>query len=365
MKERVLVAGFATRHVAQSAHRAGYEVYAVDHFCDQDLRWYTKDCCTFDELAELYDRVIDMADRHSVDMLVVTSGAETIGTTIPLCGTPPAKVERYLDKMEIQRFFEELKVPVPPLAAEGAYPAMLKPRRGAGGWRNAVVRSGEERRRWEEAFPDAPYIAQQVVDGMPASVSCIADGTRALAIATNEQLLRGKSAYAHGFAGSITPAGHPLADRMARIAEEIVAASGCLGSVGVDFMLGSDAWAIEINPRFQATLDTVEMATGMSVFRPARRRLPRTASRTDAGTETRLCPAHPLRRAGLCDPRRSCGSCPRRRGYPLAGNGGGGGAGDRERLRMGEQSRRRSSDARYTYYNRPQIYGAWLALLIC
>ncbi|WP_338323527.1 ATP-grasp domain-containing protein [Methanoculleus taiwanensis] len=266
VKERVLVAGFATRHVAQSAYRAGYEVCAVDHFCDQDLRGYTKDCCTFDELAELYDRVIEMARRHSIDMLVVTSGAEAIGTTIPLCGTPPAKVERYLDKMEIQRFFEGLGVPVPPLAAEGAYPAMLKPRRGSGGWRNAVVRSDEERRNWEEIFPDTPYITQQLVDGMPASVSCIADGTRALAVATNEQLLRGTNASAHGFAGSITPAGHPFAARMASIAEAIVGASGCVGSVGVDFMLGSDAWAIEINPRFQATLDTVEMATGRSVF---------------------------------------------------------------------------------------------------
>ena len=39
MRGRVLVAGFATRHVAQSANRAGYEVCAVDHFCDQDLGW--------------------------------------------------------------------------------------------------------------------------------------------------------------------------------------------------------------------------------------------------------------------------------------------------------------------------------------
>ena len=37
VKGRILVAGFATRHVAQSAALAGYEVCAVDHFCDQDL----------------------------------------------------------------------------------------------------------------------------------------------------------------------------------------------------------------------------------------------------------------------------------------------------------------------------------------
>ncbi|MDN7024463.1 ATP-grasp domain-containing protein [Methanoculleus sp. FWC-SCC1] len=264
--ERVLVAGFATRHVAQSACRAGYEVYAVDHFCDQDLRWYTKECRTFEELDDLPDCVAAVCRDRRIDMLVVASGAEAIGATVPLCGTAPAKVARFLDKMEIQRFFEDLQVPVPPLAPDGVYPAMLKPRRGAGGWRNAVVRSDAARRAWEEAFPDDPAVAQQVVEGMPASVSCIADGTRAVAIATNEQILRGQGASAHGFAGSITPVDHPLSGQMIAVAERIAAASGCVGSVGIDFVLGSEPWAIEINPRFQATLDTVEAAIGMSVF---------------------------------------------------------------------------------------------------
>ncbi|MCC7556083.1 MAG: ATP-grasp domain-containing protein [Methanoculleus marisnigri] len=265
MKGRVLVAGFATRHVAQSARRAGYTVYAVDHFCDQDLGWYTEDCLSFDELDELPGKIAEFAIRHPVDALVVASGAETIVTAIPLCGTPPAKVERFLDKLEIQRFFEGLDVPVPPLAA-GCYPAMIKPRRGAGGWRNAVVRAEEELRRWEETWPDIPYIAQALVDGIPSSVSCVADGRRARAIAVNRQILRGGGGSAHGFAGSVTPFSHPLAGEMIAAAERIAAASGCVGSIGIDFVVGEKPWAIEINPRFQATLDTVEMATQKSVF---------------------------------------------------------------------------------------------------
>lgn len=266
MKGRVLVAGFATRHVAQSARRAGYAVYAVDHFCDQDLAWCTEDCLTFGELDELPDTIAELAARHPVDALVVTSGAEAIGTTIPLCGTPPAKVERFLDKLEIQRFFEGLEVPVPPLAGSDRFPAMVKPRRGAGGWRNAVVKTGEDLRRWEEAWPDVPYVAQYLVDGIPSSVSCVADGRRARAVAVNRQILRGNGESAHGFAGSVTPFAHPLAAEMVAVAERIAAASGCVGSVGIDFMAGEKPWAIEINPRFQATVDTVEMATGESVF---------------------------------------------------------------------------------------------------
>ena len=266
MKGRVLVAGFATRHIAQSACRAGYTVYAVDHFCDRDLAWYTEDRLSFDELADLPAKIAELAARHPIDALVVASGAEAVGTTIPLCGTPPAKVERFLDKLEIQRFFEGLDVPVPPLAGRDRYPAMVKPRRGAGGWRNAVAWAEEDLRRWEEAWPDVPYVAQQLVDGIPSSVSCIADGRRALAVAVNRQILRGDGECAHGFAGSVTPFSHPLAGEMVACAERIAAASGCTGSVGIDFMAGEKPWAIEINPRFQATLDTVEMATGENVF---------------------------------------------------------------------------------------------------
>jgi predicted ATP-grasp superfamily ATP-dependent carboligase len=266
VRGRILVAGFATRHVAQSAHRAGYTVYAVDHFCDQDLAWYTEDCLAFDELDELPEKIAELAARRPVDALVVTSGAETIGTTIPLCGTPPKKVERFLDKLEIQRFFEGLDIPVPPLAGVEEFPAMVKPRQGAGGWRNAIVKTREELRQWEEAWPDTPYIAQHLVSGIPSSVSCVADGRRARAIAVNRQILRGDGESAHGFAGSITPFAHPLVGEMVAAAERICAASGCIGSIGVDFMAGDKPWAIEINPRFQATVDTVEMATGESVF---------------------------------------------------------------------------------------------------
>jgi predicted ATP-grasp superfamily ATP-dependent carboligase len=266
VKGRVLVAGFATRHVAQSAFRAGYEVYSVDHFCDQDLAWYTNDREKFDELDDLPDAIDRISRRHSFDIFVVTSGAEDIPTTLPLCGTSPDKVARFLDKLEIQRFFEDTKIPVP-RSVEGEYPAMIKPRRGAGGWRNGILRSDADLAAWEKLYPGVPYILQEFVPGQPASVSCIANGSEARAIAVNEQVLRGDGESSFGFSGSITPFSHPLATRMIAIAEQIAARSGCLGSVGIDFVISGDTpYAIEINPRFQGTVDTVEMALGCNLF---------------------------------------------------------------------------------------------------
>lgn len=262
----VLVAGFATRHVARSARRAGYRVCAVDHFCDLDLGWNVSDYEGFLELTDLPVAIEKILSRNSIDHLVLTSGAESaIYPHIPRAGTSPEVLQPFLDKSATQSFFSRLAVPHPGIAEEGRYPVMIKPVCGAGGWRNAIVRTEEEKEAWIADF-DLPYICQQFVRGLPASVSCVSDGRRAVALAANEQILRGSGDSAFGFAGSITPCDHPLAGEMMAIAEQIVAASGCVGSVGVDFVLSDEAVAIEVNPRFQATLDTVEGSTGVNLF---------------------------------------------------------------------------------------------------
>jgi len=267
VKGRVLVAGFSTRHVAMSAARAGYEVCAVDHFCDQDLSWYTSDREKFDDLDDLPDAIDTLCRRHRFDLFIATSGAEDLSPPFPLRGTPRDSVLRFLDKLDTQHFFEDIGVPVPRLVSPGEYPRMVKPRRGAGGWRNAIVRDAAGLAAWEKTCPGIPYISQEIVEGVPVSVCCITDGVRARAIAANEQLLQGNGESRFGFCGSVTPLDHPLREYMVTLAERIAAASGCTGTIGIDFVLGSDtASAIEVNPRFQGTIDTVEMAYGCNLF---------------------------------------------------------------------------------------------------
>jgi Predicted ATP-dependent carboligase related to biotin carboxylase len=267
VRGRILVAGFATRHVAQSAARAGYEVCAVDHFCDQDLFWCTEDRIKFEELEELPEAIDRMCRLHKFDFAVATSGAEEIAFPVRLCGTPRETAARFLDKLETEQFFEKIDVPVPRIAAEGVYPVMGKPRKGAGGWRNAILRSAKEELDWAALYPEIPYIRQEIAEGIPASVCCIADGHAARAVAVNEQILRGDGESAFGFSGSVTPFDHPRAGEMREIAEKIAAASGCVGTLGIDFVAGPGTPAvIEVNPRFQGTVDTVEMAYGCSLF---------------------------------------------------------------------------------------------------
>ncbi|MCU0632430.1 MAG: ATP-grasp domain-containing protein [Methanolinea sp.] len=267
MNVPVLVCGFATRHVARSAHLAGYEVYAVDHFCDQDLSWYTRDRERFEDLADLPGAIQEMCSRHHVDWLVPTSGAELFSGRTPVLGTSPDRAMRFMDKLLTQEFFESLGIPAPKILGPGCYPAMIKPRTGSGGWRNMVIRNDAELERWLETFDHPPCLTQEVVTGMAASVCCVADGSGgARAIASNRQILRGEEGAHFGFCGSVTPLDHPGGEMMRGMAERIAGASGCRGTLGIDFVLGKEPWAIEVNPRFQATLDTVEAATGTNLF---------------------------------------------------------------------------------------------------
>jgi uncharacterized protein len=267
VKGRVLIAGFATRHVAQSAFKAGYEVCTVDHFCDQDLSWYTHDREKFEDLADLPDAIDRICRRHHFDYFVPTSGAELLPVPLPLLGTKHDAILRFVDKLDTQRFFESLAVPVPRILPDGEFPAMVKPRSGAGGWRNAVIHDNAAMETWLNLYEHVPHIRQEMVAGIPASVCCIATGSDALAIVTNRQILRGSGESAFGFSGSVSPFIHPGCDGMILLAGRIAAASGCRGTIGIDFVVGTGGpVAIEVNPRFQGTVDTVEMACGCNLF---------------------------------------------------------------------------------------------------
>lgn len=265
MRKKVLVAGFATRHVVQSACGAGYDVYAVDHFCDQDLSLYARETLRFEDLDDLFPAVEEMCGHHTPDIIVATSGAEVMPGR-DLCGTPPERVNQFLDKLMTHQFFADLGITSPLLLPAGTYPVMLKPRIGSGGWRNKVVETADARKAWVDQFGDIPSISEEVVEGIPCSVCCIADGLASVAVATNRQILRGTSEATYGFSGSVTPFRNTEYEYLVSAAERIAGASGCLGTIGIDFVSGKDLYAIEVNPRFQATLDTVEMATGINLF---------------------------------------------------------------------------------------------------
>ncbi|OPX76447.1 MAG: carbamoyl phosphate synthase-like protein [Methanosaeta sp. PtaB.Bin018] len=262
---RLLAIGFNIRHIACSAARAGHQVFAVDCFRDLDL-----ESCAIETAQIPRDQAEDListhVDRVHPDAIVLGPGLEEIQLKSErVLNNPPKKVSMVSDKLWMARWLQRQGFPFikTELSADGLQsPILVKPRKGAGGYGCRLVKNAAEL-NWAEGF-----VAQDFIAGEPASVSVIGNGHEARAVAVNEQLVGAKWAGASDFryVGNITPLECPSCG-IAKMAERIVAALGLLGSNGVDFLLTERGpVVVEVNPRFQGSLDTVEMATGINIF---------------------------------------------------------------------------------------------------
>lgn len=205
-------------------------------------------------------------EKFCPDAVVLGPGLEEASVRgVPVLNNPPEKTAQVSDKLWLARWLEDkgFSFIKTKLSAEGMrFPFLVKPRRGAGGVGCRIVGSPTEL-KWEEGL-----IAQEHISGLPASVSVIGNGHAAQAIAVNEQLVGTRWAGAKGFrySGNITPlAGEQ--EGLAQMAEEIIAGLQLVGSNGVDFLLTEKGpVVVEVNSRFQGSLDTVELSSRTNVF---------------------------------------------------------------------------------------------------
>ncbi|MCX8206446.1 MAG: ATP-grasp domain-containing protein [Methanothrix sp.] len=263
---RILVIGQSVRNIAFSALRAGHSVVAADCYCDLDLveavethRLHIEDLSN----AERINAIVEGVDPDGV---VLGPGIETVRINgYSVMNNSPSRILRVSDKLWLARWLEARGYPHPSTwERDPPYDRrmILKPRRGAGGLGCRIFKGG--------AVPPG-YIVQEFVEGIPASASVISDGSDARTIAVNE-LLSGTgwlNANEFRYCGNITPldVDGDTIRCIARTAEEIAAGLELVGSNGVDFILAEDGpVVIEVNPRFQGSLDSVELSTGISVF---------------------------------------------------------------------------------------------------
>lgn len=269
---KVLVVCNSSRSIVCSAKKAGYTVYALDNFGDVDMRM-----CA--DRAEFLgnapgDRIYELARSFGdFDAVVLGPGFETLKFRNILNNRLPV-MEEVNDKLKIAKRFESMEVPHPrtgPLteASWSGFPLMIKPRFGSGGMQNITARDGDELADLKARDDARDFIAQEFVEGVPCSASLIGTGDDAMVVALNEQLIGVPSLTRLPFAycGNITPFHTEFGDEMVRYAEGIAREFGLVGSNGIDFILTEKGPVVlEINPRFQGSLDTVELSTGLNVF---------------------------------------------------------------------------------------------------
>src|SRR5262249_53666867 len=125
-------------------------------------------------------------------------------------------------------------------ARDIGFPLVVKPSRGCGSHGVGLVRRASELERAVAAARRAsgagPVLLQELVRGEAASVSLLADGRDAVALALNAQSLAAVPRFA--YRGGRTPLDHPLGPRAIAAAVSVCRAlDGLRGFVGVDVIL--------------------------------------------------------------------------------------------------------------------------------
>ncbi|MCD1295619.1 ATP-binding protein [Methanocella sp. CWC-04] len=264
MVKSVLVLGYSSRYIACSARRAGYRVYSVSHYDDLDLEKCTESGARFDDMPE---NIVPWLERYKVDHVVLGSGFEDarIDSSIVL-GNDPDVSRKVLNKVWLANKLKEMGIRQPRIFTRDnvEYPCVAKPIRGGGGHKNFLVTDASM------LPPEDEYFLQEFIRGKPLSVSVLSSEDDAVPVALNEILVGKKwlgQDLEFGYCGNVTPYQSRYKEEMFETSKKLIKALKLVGSNGVDFMVNENGpYVLEINPRFQGSLDSVELATGENLF---------------------------------------------------------------------------------------------------
>jgi uncharacterized protein len=291
MRERkggpqVIIAGVTTRPLALSAVRAGFRVTAIDAFGDLDLRAVaTVIPARPDQGVRAYGPM-DAAMAGSAvkaEFAAYTSNFENYPSAVAclargrsLLGNGPLTLARVRNPTAVMRSLRRHGIPTPESRSrppekgsspEGAW--LLKPRRSGGGHGVAPWVPGRP-------VPKSMYL-QERITGVPGSISFAADGVKAVVLGISRQLvgIRELGAGPFRYCGSLlaTPkrplfrAQNQLFHSATELASILTREFELKGLNGVDFIARAGvAYAIEVNPRYSASMELVERALGLSMF---------------------------------------------------------------------------------------------------
>jgi tyramine---L-glutamate ligase len=142
------------------------------------------------------------------------------------------------------------------IARELIYPIVLKTLDGAGCSGMSIIKTEETLNaaiaKLQKNSTATQFIVQNYVNGLPASVSVISNGKKAVAISLNkQQITLAQPSEESQYIGGCVPLEHPLSAKACSIAEQIVESiAGLRGYVGVDVVLSEEmVYVVDVNPR--------------------------------------------------------------------------------------------------------------------
>ncbi len=268
--EQLLIFGASVRAAAFSALRGGLVPWCVDLCADADLRHR----CPAMRLPGKYpDSFSEVASGLGPGPWMYTGGLENhpvlvleLASRRPLWGNDANVLRRVRHPAFLRDTARAAGLPTPELAQPGHVPpngrCLIKPLGSAGG-RGVRVWSGDRSKvNWGFAY------LQEQIEGVPVAALYVAAGGTALLLGLVRQLIGEPWLHAHefGYCGSVGPLSlsATLARSLRRLGHRLAAEGGLGGLFGVDGILRDDAfWPVEINPRYTASIEVLEYATGL------------------------------------------------------------------------------------------------------
>jgi predicted ATP-grasp superfamily ATP-dependent carboligase len=259
----VLVLGLSTRAAAASAARAGYAVTSVDAFADRDQHADVDAIAVPRFTARAAERLARSIESDAVAYLSPFENHPAVVQALMrgrvLWGNPPDVLRRVRDPQQLADALRRRGLAVP-VSEGGEY--LLKPLRSGG---------GQGVRPWPAGarIPRGAYLQPRVA-GQPGSIVVAASAAGTVQLGVSTQIAGDPAFGAAGFryCGSILDgrAGR-LADRASALATAVTEEFGLVGVNGIDFIAqGDEPVAIEVNPRWSASMELVERESGVSVF---------------------------------------------------------------------------------------------------
>jgi predicted ATP-grasp superfamily ATP-dependent carboligase len=279
--ETILIVGASARAAAMSAQRGGMNPWAADMFGDRDLQA----CCPCERI-ENYPHGLERALAAAPAGPWMYTGAlenypdlvDRIAALRPLYGMGGESLRAVRDPQRLAAVVHADGFSAPRCSRSSAnVPTdgswLSKPQASAGGhhivpWHGEVghaVRGGAAAR--------SPRYFQEQVDGLPASAVCIGTRDGANCLGVTRQLLglpwcganRGTDRFR--YCGSIGPLdlSAQLAERFEELGSTMARSFGLVGLFGVDVIVhGDEIWAIEVNPRYTASIEVLERICAMN-----------------------------------------------------------------------------------------------------
>jgi predicted ATP-grasp superfamily ATP-dependent carboligase len=313
-KNSVLVVGFNTRPLATSLNLAGYRVFAVDFFGDEDLYPYIEDSlivskefgANYEVMKGIYHRYLlklslTLLDKYPhIEYLIIGSGLDDAYDerihffqklkdqkyTIQSLNNDIETLKKARDIQLLYKLLDKNKFKHP-ISIEANrfnfqnpklyFPVILKKKQSSGGVNIFKIESYQKyiflkHKLGMKEFNPKQWLVQEYIDGIPISCTVISDGVNAKVISINRQIIGERFLHAPKefiYCGNIVPANLLQEDNdiIAEISILLTKTLSLRGINGFDYVLKNHyPFLMEINPRIPGSLSVSESALRINLL---------------------------------------------------------------------------------------------------